>query len=83
MCRCLGPQPRSQEASLRVRYVRDPDCRCFQPGIYNILGKAPEIEEQRKGFSALSVLILDPLRAGTLPGEHSGSVAGRSVYLSM
>ena len=71
LCRCLDPQPRSQEASLRVRHVRDLDCRCFQPSIYNILGKASDTEEQRKGFSAVSVLILDPLRAGMLPGEHS------------
>lgn len=36
--------------------------------MHSLLGEAPDTEEQRKGFSAVSVLIPDPLRAGTLLG---------------
>ena len=51
--------------------------------MYSLLGEAPDTEEQRKGFSAISVLIPDPLRAGTLLGERSALAAGRSIDLSV
>ena len=47
--------------------------------MYSLLGEAPDTE-QRKGFSAVSVLISDPLRAGILLGERSALAAGCSIY---